>query len=114
MTIFDNDRCLHLTTLMSTFILEMSKRCYDSIMEKPRSQWLRSSFFTICMSDMFENNHYEVFDNSIGDYRDLPIISQLQSIHKGVMRRIQTRRDKMLQSYQLNLVYPNAMRKVNK
>ena len=83
-------------------------------MEKPKTQWSRSAFLTTSQCDMFVNNHCEVFNNSIGQFRDLPIIRLLQGIHKGVMKRIQIRRDKMLQSYALNPICPNAMRKVSK
>ena len=83
-------------------------------MEKPTSQWTRSAFRIFCLSDMFVNNHCEVFNSSIGQYRDLPIIGLLQGLHKSAMVRIQTRRDKMLKSYSLNPICPAAMRKVNK
>ncbi|XP_074362844.1 uncharacterized protein LOC141703148 [Apium graveolens] len=65
-------------------------------------------------SDIFVNTHCEVFNSSITKYRDLPIISMLKAIHKDVMRRIQQRRDKMQNSYALNPIYPNAMRRLNK
>ncbi|XP_074327546.1 uncharacterized protein LOC141665460 [Apium graveolens] len=84
------------------------------LMEKPRSQWTRSTFLNTCMSDVFVNNHCEVFNNRITNFRDLPIVGLLQAIHKAVIRRIQVRRDKMLHTYQLNLICPNAMRKVSK
>ncbi|WOG91916.1 hypothetical protein DCAR_0311171 [Daucus carota subsp. sativus] len=82
-------------------------------MEKPTSQWSRSAFRTTCISDTFVNNHCEIFNNSIREYRDLPIIGLLQGLHKSAMKRIQTRRDKMAKSYALNPICPNAMRKVN-
>lgn len=83
-------------------------------MEKPNSQWSRAGFRTTCLSDMFVNNHCEVFNNSIREYRDLPIIGFLMGLQKSAMRRIQSRRDKMAKSYALNPICPNAMRKVNK
>lgn len=83
-------------------------------MEKPNSQWSRSAFRTTSLSDMFVNNHCEVYNNSIREYRDLPIIGLLQGLHKSAMKRIQNRRDKMARSYALNPICPNAMRKINK
>lgn len=83
-------------------------------MEKPISQWSRSGFRTTCLSDIFVNNHCEVYNNSIREYRDFPIIGLLQGLHKSAMKRIQNRIDKMARSYALNHVCPNAMRKVNK
>lgn len=82
-------------------------------MEKPISQWSRAGFRTTCMSDMFVNNHCEVYNNSIREYRDLPIIGLLMGLHNSVMRRIQKRRDKMAKYYAGNPICPNAMRKVN-
>ncbi|XP_074342630.1 uncharacterized protein LOC141680252 [Apium graveolens] len=93
---------------------KLSKKAYDWLMEKPRSQWTRSAFPNTCMSDMFVKNHCEVFNNSIANFRDLPIIGLLQGIHKAVMKRIQVRRDKMLHTYQLNPICPNVMRKFSK
>lgn len=65
-------------------------------------------------SDQFVNNQCEVFNSSIGKHRDLPILSMLQAIHIDVMTRIQKRRDKMINSYALNPICPNAMRRLNK
>lgn len=83
-------------------------------MEKPRSQWSRSAFRMLCKSDIFVNNHCEVFNSAIRKYRDLPIVSMLKAIHTDVMVRVQKRRDKMLNSYELNPICPNAMRRLNK
>lgn len=67
------------------------------LMDKPKSQWTRSAFRTTSKSDMFVNNHCEVFNSSIRKFRHLPIITMLiKEIHKGLMTRIQRRRDKML------------------
>ncbi|XP_074352049.1 uncharacterized protein LOC141691210 [Apium graveolens] len=97
-----------------TELQKLSKKCHSWLMEKPISQWTRSAFRTSSLSDMFVNNHCEVFNNSIREYRDLPIIGLLQGLHKSAMRRIQTRRDKMAISYALNHICPNFMRKVHK
>lgn len=83
-------------------------------MEKPISQWSRAGFRTTSLSDMFVNNHCEVYNNSIREYRDLPIIGLLMGLHKSAMRMFQNRRDKMAKSYAGNSVCPNATRKVNK
>ena len=58
------------------------------LIEKPRQQWSMSALRLICKSDMFVNNHYKVFNNSIRKYRDLSTISTLKSIQNDVMRRI--------------------------
>lgn len=60
-------------------------------MEKTTSQWTINAFKIFCLSDIFVNNHYENFNNSIGSCRDLPIIGLLQGLHKSVMVRIQTK-----------------------
>ena len=65
-------------------------------MDKPKSQWTRSAFHSNCLSDMFVNNHCEVFNSSITKYRHLPIITMFKEIHRALMIRIQKRRDKML------------------
>ncbi|XP_074352824.1 uncharacterized protein LOC141691975 [Apium graveolens] len=93
---------------------KLSKKCFNWLSEKPRSQWSRSAFRPFCKSDMFVNNHSEVFNSSIRRYRDLPIISMFKFIHVDVMRRIQMRRDKMQNSYALNPICPNAMGRLNK
>ncbi|XP_074361445.1 uncharacterized protein LOC141701712 [Apium graveolens] len=92
----------------------LSRKCFEWLSEKPRSQWYQSAFGNLCRSDMFVNNHCEVFNSIIRKYRDLPIISILKAIHNDVMVRIQKRRDKMLNSYALNPVCPNAMRRLDK
>ncbi|XP_074356565.1 uncharacterized protein LOC141696302 [Apium graveolens] len=58
---------------------KLSKKCYDWLSEKPRTQWSRSAFRLTPKSD-----------------------------------QIQKRRDKMLNSYALNPICPNAMRRLNK
>lgn len=63
---------------------------------------------------MFVNSHCEVFNNSIGDFWDLRVIGLLTRIHKTVMKRIQTRRDKIDMSYKLNPICHNAMKKISK
>ncbi|XP_074327925.1 uncharacterized protein LOC141665838 [Apium graveolens] len=92
---------------------KLSKKCYDWLSEKPKTQWSRSAFRLTPKSDQFVNNQCEVFNSTIGKYRDLPILSMLQSIHIDVMKRIQKRRDKMLNSYALNPICPNALRILN-
>ena len=64
--------------------LQLSKKCYDWLLEKPKAQWTRSDFGMICKYDQFVNNQCEVFNNSIKKYRDLPIISMLKAIHIDV------------------------------
>lgn len=90
----------------------MSSRCYDWLISKPKSQWNRCAFRTNYMSDMFVNNHCEVFNNSIKPYRDMPIISMLKAIHIRVMTRIQLRRDKMIRWE--TVLCSNAVKKLNK
>ncbi|XP_063938645.1 uncharacterized protein LOC135148249 isoform X2 [Daucus carota subsp. sativus] len=81
-------------------------------MDKPKHQWSRSGFRTITSSDMFVNNHSEVFNNSIRQFRDLPIITMFREIHKAVMKRIQMRRDKMMN---MDItICPTAQKKLNK
>ncbi|XP_074351778.1 uncharacterized protein LOC141690919 [Apium graveolens] len=92
----------------------LSRKCFEWLSEKPRSQCSRSAFKNLCRSDMFVNNHCEVFNNTIRKYRDLPIIFMLKVIHTNVMVRIKKRRDKILNIYALNPVCPNAMRRLNK
>ena len=99
---------------MYMIYIQLNKKCYDWLIEKPRSQWTRSSFRMICKSDQFVNNQCEIFNSSIRKHRDLPIISMLKAIHIDVMCRIQKRRDKMQNSYALNPVCPDAMRRLNK
>ncbi|XP_074337570.1 uncharacterized protein LOC141674769 [Apium graveolens] len=93
---------------------KLSRKYFEWLSEKPRSQWSRSAFRNLCRIDMFVNNHCEVFNSTIGKCRDLPIIFMLKAIHNDVMVRIQKRRDKMLNSYALNPVCHNAMRRLNK
>ena len=65
-------------------------------MEEPKPQWSRLAILTTSRCDIFVKNHYKVFNNNSGHFRDLPIIRLLQRIRKVVMKRIQIRRDKML------------------
>ena len=81
-------------------------------MAKPRTQWSRSAFRTNVHSDMFVNNHCEVFNSSLRNFRDLPIISLFRELHKAVMKRIQIRRDKMLTKD--TIICPSALKKLNK
>lgn len=91
---------------------EVGKKCYDWLMDKPKQQWSRSGFRINSSSDMFVNNHCEVFNNSIRQFRDLPIITMFREIHKAVMKRIQVRRDKMMN---MDLIIcPSAQKKLNK
>lgn len=85
-TLFGNDPTL-------SFILQLSKKCYDWLAEKPRTQWTRSAYGMTPKSDQFVNNQCEVFNNSIGKHRDLPILSMLQAIHIDVMTRIQKKKE---------------------
>ncbi|XP_074337085.1 uncharacterized protein LOC141674263 [Apium graveolens] len=94
--------------------IDLSRKCFEWLSEKPRSQWSRSAFRNLCRSYMFVNNHCEVFNNTIRKYMDLPIISMLKAIHTDVMVRIQKRRDKVLNNYAFNPVCSNAMRRLNK
>ncbi|XP_074375311.1 uncharacterized protein LOC141717097 [Apium graveolens] len=93
-------------------IKEISPKCYDWLMQKPREQWSRSAFRTTSSSDMFVNNHCEVFNSSIRKFRDLPILTMFRQIHIAIMRRIQIRRDKM-KDREL-VICPSAQKKLNK
>ncbi|KAL8131831.1 hypothetical protein AgCh_007664 [Apium graveolens] len=84
---------------------KLSKKCYDWLIEKPMS-WSRAAFRTTFSSDMFVNNHCEVYNNNIREYRDLPVIGLLMGLQKSAMRRIQNRRDKMAKSYAGNPICP--------
>lgn len=88
---------------------EVSSKCYDWLMQKPRGQWSSFAFRTTPYSDMFVNNHCEVFNSNIRKFRDLPIITMLREIHKAVMKRIQVRRDKMRQKELV--ICPSAKKK---
>lgn len=81
-------------------------------MAKPRNQWSRSAFRTNVHSDMFVNNHCEVFNSTIRKFRDLPIISMFRELHKAVMQRIQVRRDKMMSKD--IVICPSPQKKLNK
>lgn len=74
---------------------KVSKKCHEWLMDKPKSQWTRSAFRLTCQSDMFINNHCEVFNSSITKFRHLQIISLFKEIHKRLMTRIPKRRDKI-------------------
>ena len=50
------------------------------------------AFRTNCKSDIFVNNHCEVFNASIRKVRHLPIVTMLKSIHITVMCKIQKRK----------------------
>ncbi|XP_074368731.1 uncharacterized protein LOC141708819 [Apium graveolens] len=50
---------------------EVSRKCYEWLNQKPRQQWTRSAFRTTPCSDMFVNNHCEVFNSSIRKKWDL-------------------------------------------
>ncbi|WOH04271.1 hypothetical protein DCAR_0623680 [Daucus carota subsp. sativus] len=64
---------------------EVSVNYYDWLMAKPKEQWSRCGFRTNTCSDMFVNNHCEVFNKSIRQFRDLPIVTMFREIHKAVM-----------------------------
>lgn len=81
-------------------------------MDKPKTQWTRSAFKTHAHSDMFVNNHCEVFNSSIRKHRDLPILTMFRELHKSVMKRIQVRRDKIASKEMV--MCPSAMKKLNK
>ncbi|XP_074356643.1 uncharacterized protein LOC141696397 [Apium graveolens] len=91
---------------------EVSPNCYDWLMQKPREQWSRSAFRTTSHSDMFVNNHCEVFNNSLSKLRDLPIITLYRELHKTIMKRIQIRRDKMANANVI--ICPSAQKKLTK
>lgn len=91
---------------------EVSPKCYEWLMEKPKQQWTRSAFRTTSSSDMFVNNHCEVFNSSISKLRDLPIITMFRELHKAIMKRIQIRRDKMINSD--IVICPSAQKKLTK
>lgn len=91
---------------------EIASKCHEWLMAKPKSQWTRSAFKTFVHSDMFVNNHCEVFNSSIRKYRDLPIITMFRELHKSVMKRIQVRRDKL--AARDTVICPSALKKLNK
>ena len=62
---------------------EVSRKCYDWLMQNARGQWSKYAFRTTPCIDMFINNHCEVFNSSIRKFRDLPIITMLREIHKA-------------------------------
>ncbi|XP_074354730.1 uncharacterized protein LOC141693500 [Apium graveolens] len=72
-------------------VKKLSKNCWEWLNDKPKEQWSRSGFKTTCKSDIFVNNHCEVFNASIRKVRHLPIIAMLRCIHLAVMSRIQRR-----------------------
>ena len=71
--------------------MKLSLKCWEWLNDKPKEQWSRSGFRTTCKSDIFVNNHCEVFNSSIRKVRHLPIIAMLRCIHLAVMKRIQRR-----------------------
>ncbi|XP_074343263.1 uncharacterized protein LOC141682465 [Apium graveolens] len=81
-------------------------------MAKPKTQWTRAAFRTHAHSDMFVNNHCEVFNSSIRKFRDLPIITMFRDLHKVVMKRIQVRRDKL--ASRETIICPSALKKLEK
>ena len=81
-------------------------------MAKPKTQWTRTAFRTNVHSDMFVNNHCEVFNSSIRKFRDLPVITMFRELHKSLMKRIQVRRDKLAATE--SLICPSALKKLNK
>ncbi|WOH15663.1 hypothetical protein DCAR_0935206 [Daucus carota subsp. sativus] len=91
---------------------EVSPNCYEWLMQKPREQWSRSAFRTTSHSDMFVNNHCEVFNSSLSKLRDLHIITMFRELHKTIMKRIQIRRDKMITTNAV--ICPSAHKKLTK
>ena len=91
---------------------QIASKCHEWLMAKPRTQWSRSAFRTHAHSDMFVNNHCEVFNSSIRKFRDLPIMTMFRELHKAVMKRIQVRRDKMVGND--TIICPSALKKLNK
>ncbi|XP_074365213.1 uncharacterized protein LOC141706321 [Apium graveolens] len=91
---------------------EIAPKCHDWLIAKPKTQWTRAVFRTNVHSDMFVNNHCEVFNSSIRKYRDLPIITMFRELHKSVMKRIQVRRDKL--TARDTVICPSALKKLDK
>lgn len=94
------------------YVKQIAPKYYEWLMAKPLSQWTRSSFKTLVHSDMFVNNHCEVFNSSIRKFRDLPILTMFRELHKSVMKRIQVRRDKL--AGRDIVICPSALKKLNK
>ncbi|KAK1405476.1 hypothetical protein POM88_005081 [Heracleum sosnowskyi] len=59
---------------------KLSKKCFDWLNEKPRTQWSRSAFRSICKSDMFVNNHSEATDRAAGCER--PVKTRTKNTNK--------------------------------
>ncbi|XP_074374907.1 uncharacterized protein LOC141716619 isoform X2 [Apium graveolens] len=91
---------------------EIAPKCHDWLIAKPKTQWIRAAFRTNVHSDMFVNNHCEVFNSSIRKYRDLPIITMFRELHKSVMKKIQVRRDKL--AARDTVICPSALKKLDK
>ncbi|XP_074377763.1 uncharacterized protein LOC141719285 [Apium graveolens] len=92
-------------------IKKLNLKYYEWLAGKPKEHWSRSGFRTTCKSDLFVNNHYEVFNSSINKIRHLPIITMLKSIHSAVMRRVQRR---MLEAEAWDGTFtPNSLDKLN-
>ncbi|XP_074326636.1 uncharacterized protein LOC141664577 [Apium graveolens] len=91
---------------------EIAPKCHDWLMAKSKTQWTRSTFRTLVHSDIFVNNHCEVFNNNIRKYRDLSIITLFRELHKSVMKRIRVRRDKL--AAKDTIICPSALKKLEK
>ncbi|XP_074327963.1 uncharacterized protein LOC141665879 [Apium graveolens] len=87
-------------------------KCHEWLMVKPKTQWTRAAFRTHAHTDIFVNNHCEVFNSSIRNFRDLAIITMFRELHKSVMKRIQVRRDKF--ASMKTVICPSALKKLEK
>ena len=80
---------------------QISNKAHVWLAAKPKSQWSRSGFRTTCKSDMFVNNHCEVFNKAITNFRDMGIVAMFKAIQLSCMDRIQRRKTKVENSIAL-------------
>ncbi|KAF8408354.1 hypothetical protein HHK36_007503 [Tetracentron sinense] len=87
------------------------KEAYEWLMEKPMHSWSRHAFDPKVRSDHVTNNMTESFNQWIGDLRDKPILTLVDSIRVKLMDRIQCRYEKAC-SWE-SLVTPKIKRKMD-
>lgn len=68
---------------------------------KTQIKWSRSGLRELCKSDMFVNNHCEIFNNAIKKYKEMGIVTMFKGIHTSCMQKIQRRKSKWKGQIQL-------------
>ncbi|CAN6708047.1 unnamed protein product [Malus baccata var. baccata] len=89
---------------------KLDEKAYNSLVKKPAHHWSKSYFETYIKCDMLLNNLCESFNVVILVQRQKPIVTMLLLIHILLMKRIQMKRDIMVNK--VGDLYPKIKKKL--